>query len=45
MDDLRSVVAKFSHPIVGHEIGQWAAFSNLAEAKKYTGVVSAANFA
>ncbi|HET6452927.1 MAG TPA: discoidin domain-containing protein [Armatimonadota bacterium] len=31
-------------PIVSHEIGQWAVFPNLAEMKKYTGVLRPSNF-
>jgi hypothetical protein len=43
-EDLHDVVSKYKYPVVGHEIGQWAVFPNLEEAKKYTGVVSAKNF-
>jgi hypothetical protein len=44
LNDLHEVVAKFTYPVIGHEIGQWAVFPNLEEAKKYTGVVNAKNF-
>ena len=31
-------------PVISHEIGQWSVFPNLAEMKKYTGVLRPSNF-
>jgi hypothetical protein len=45
MDDFRQTVAVHKeHPVVGHEIGQWAVYPNFDEMKKYTGVVAPKNF-
>ncbi|MHC5100447.1 MAG: discoidin domain-containing protein, partial [Planctomycetota bacterium] len=42
--DYRDFVAKSKVPIVSHEIGQWCAYPNYKEMKKYTGVVKPKNF-
>ena len=36
--------AKFSQPIVSHEIGQWCVYPNFKEIAKYDGVLKARNF-
>jgi hypothetical protein len=41
--DYRAQVARYTVPIVGHEIGQWSAFPNLDETSKYTGSMRATN--
>ena len=38
-------MAKEDRPVIGHEIGQWTFFPDLNEARKYTGVLRAENFA
>jgi hypothetical protein len=38
-------MAKEDRPVIGHEIGQWTFFPDLDEARKYTGVLKAENFA
>jgi hypothetical protein len=43
-DDHRRVVASYPHPLISHEIGQWAMYPNLAEAAKYTGLLKADNY-
>ena len=42
--DLRATDAKFTIPLISHEIGQWTVYPNLDEIKKYTGVLRARNF-
>ena len=42
--DYRSFVEKYDAPLVSHEIGQWCAYPNFREIKKYTGVLRARNF-
>lgn len=42
--DFRSKIDTVSVPFVSHETGQWCAFPNFAEIKKYTGVNKARNF-
>ena len=42
--DYSKFVAKSKVPIVSHEIGQWCAYPNFDEIKKYTGVTRAYNF-
>jgi len=42
--DYSSFVAESPVPIVSHEIGQWCAYPNFDEIKKYTGVTRAYNF-
>ena len=44
MTDYSGYVAKNSRPIVSHEIGQWCAYPNFAEMKKYKGVLQPKNF-
>ncbi|MCX8497309.1 MAG: hypothetical protein ORN51_14095 [Akkermansiaceae bacterium] len=41
--DFRNVLNKASLPLITHEIGQWNVFPNLAEIKKYTGVLRPIN--
>ena len=43
--DYDSPMAKEDRPVIGHEIGQWTFFPDLDEARKYTGVLKAENFA
>lgn len=43
--DYDAPMAKEDRPVIGHEIGQWTFFPNLDEARKYTGVLRAENFA
>lgn len=42
--DYRNVISKYKVPVVSHEIGQWCAYPNFEEIKKYTGVLKAKNF-
>lgn len=42
--DWGGYTSRFSQPIVSHEIGQWCAYPNFKEIKKYDGVMSAKNF-
>jgi hypothetical protein len=42
--DYRKSVIKRSVPIVSHEIGQWCAYPNFDEIKKYTGLLKPKNF-
>jgi hypothetical protein len=42
--DFRDIISKYDKPVVSHEIGQWCAYPNFKEIKKYTGVLRAKNF-
>ena len=42
--DFREIISKYDKPVVSHEIGQWCAYPNFKEIKKYTGVLRAKNF-
>jgi len=42
--DFKKIVEKVKMPYVSHEIGQWCAYPNFKEIKKYTGVLKAKNF-
>jgi len=42
--DWSSIIAKWHHPTVSHEIGQWCAYPDFDEISKYTGVLKAKNF-
>ncbi|TXK49346.1 beta-glucuronidase [Pontibacter qinzhouensis] len=42
--DYRTKIEGFTVPYVTHEMGQWVAFPNFEEIKKYTGVYRAKNF-
>lgn len=42
--DYRNYISKYSVPVISHEIGQWCAFPNFAEIKKYTGYLHPGNF-
>lgn len=42
--DYRDWVARFPVPVVSHEIGQWCAYPNFDEIRKYTGLLRAKNF-
>jgi hypothetical protein len=42
--DWRDIIAKWQHPTVSHEIGQWCVYPDFKEIPKYTGVVKAKNF-
>lgn len=42
--DWSSIIAKWQHPIVSHEIGQWCVYPDFKEIVKYTGVLKAKNF-
>jgi len=44
MSDYRSRIDSIKQPYVSHETGQWCAFPNFEEIKKYTGVTRAKNF-
>ena len=43
-DDYEAAIDKFTMPYVTHEMGQWCAFPDFKEIKKYTGVYRARNF-
>lgn len=43
-DDYRTKIDTVSQPYVSHETGQWCAFPNFNEIRKYTGVNKAKNF-
>jgi hypothetical protein len=42
--DWSDIIAKWQHPTVSHEIGQWCVYPDFKEIKKYTGVLKAKNF-
>jgi hypothetical protein len=42
--DWSSIIEKWQHPTVSHEIGQWCVYPDFKEIKKYTGVLKAKNF-
>jgi hypothetical protein len=42
--DFLDIISKYGKPVVSHEIGQWCAYPNFKEIKKYTGVLRAKNF-
>lgn len=42
--DWSSYIAKWSMPVVSHEIGQWCVYPDFKEIKKYTGVLKPKNF-
>lgn len=42
--DFRSFVEQHDKPVVSHEIGQWCAFPNFNEIKKYRGYLKPRNF-
>lgn len=42
--DYREWVEGRPRPVIGHEIGQWCAYPDLAEIERYTGLMSARNF-
>ncbi len=42
--DYRKIIERYSVPTVSHEIGQWCAYPNFDEIKKYDGVLKAYNF-
>ena len=42
--DWSNIIAKWQHPTVSHEIGQWCVYPDFKEIKKYTGVLKAKNF-
>ncbi len=42
--DFREIISKYDKPVVSHEIGQWCAYPNFKEIRKYTGVLRAKNF-
>lgn len=44
LSDYRAAIEKFTVPYVTHEMGQWCAFPNFKEIKKYAGVYRARNF-
>ena len=41
--DYRTDVARFTVPIISHEVGQWCVYPDLDEIRKYTGVLRAGN--
>lgn len=44
VSDYRNRIDTVKQPYISHETGQWCAFPNFAEIKKYTGVYKAHNF-
>jgi hypothetical protein len=42
--DWDDVIAKWKHPTVSHEIGQWCVYPDFKETALYTGVLKAKNF-
>jgi len=42
--DYTEINSEYPQPIISHEIGQWCAYPNFDEIKKYTGVLRAYNF-
>lgn len=44
MSDYRAKIDSVKQPYVSHETGQWCAFPNFSEIRKYTGVNKAKNF-
>lgn len=42
--DWSQIIAKWDHPTVSHEIGQWCVYPDFKEIKKYDGVLKAKNF-
>lgn len=42
--DWNNIIAKWQHPTVSHEIGQWCVYPDFKEIEKYTGVLKAKNF-
>lgn len=42
--DWAGIIAKWAHPTVSHEIGQWCVYPDFKEIAKYTGVLKAKNF-
>jgi hypothetical protein len=42
--DYRDYIRQRSVPVISHEIGQWCAYPNLDERRKYTGYLKAKNF-
>ena len=44
-DDYREHIEARPVPVVGHEIGQWCAYPDIAEENQYTGVLKAKNMA
>ncbi len=43
ISDFSDGISKFNVPFVAHEMGQWCAFPNFSEIKKYTGAYKAKN--
>jgi hypothetical protein len=39
-----TIISRWQHPTVSHEIGQWCVYPDFKEIKKYTGVLKAKNF-
>ena len=44
MADYGDFISKHDVPVISHEIGQWCAYPNFAEIKKYDGYLKAKNF-
>ena len=42
--DWSTIIAKWKHPTISHEIGQWCVYPDFKEIAKYTGVLKARNF-
>jgi len=42
--DWSAIIAKWHHPTVSHEIGQWCVYPDFKEIAKYDGVLKAKNF-
>jgi Glycosyl hydrolases family 2, sugar binding domain/Glycosyl hydrolases family 2 len=42
--DWSDIIAKWQHPTVSHEVGQWCVYPDFKEMPKYTGILKAKNF-
>lgn len=42
--DWTNIISKWKRPVVSHEIGQWCAYPNFKEIKKYDGILKPKNF-
>jgi hypothetical protein len=42
--DWAGIIAKWQHPTVSHEIGQWSVYPDFKEIKEYTGIMKPKNF-
>ncbi|ANH83956.1 beta-galactosidase [Niabella ginsenosidivorans] len=42
--DWSAIIAKWKHPTISHEIGQWCVYPDFREIPQYTGILKAKNF-